>query len=103
MPYLIQFVPSFSVFFGGIFIPSRDPLPVELPPALQTKALSSPTNTKKKNDNAVKTRQGDKITEKKKWDRAVQESGYWGREQKSERKKVEQVIVQRSQQLCQLY
>jgi hypothetical protein len=45
LPYLIHFVSSFSFF--GICI--RD----SLPPALQTKALSSPTKTKRKEkDNA---------------------------------------------------
>jgi hypothetical protein len=52
-------VPSLFLVFSFV-----TPSLVELPPALQTKALSSPTKTKKKRDNAVKIRQGDKITEK---------------------------------------
>ena len=70
---------------------------VELPPALQTKA-------KKKDDNAVKTRQGDKITEKKSEMEQYKNLDIGGgSESQRERKKVEQVIVQRSQQLRQLY
>jgi len=88
MSYLIQIVPFF-----GIFI--RDSLPCRI-------TFCTADESEKRNDNAVKTRQGDKINEKKKkQDRAVQESGYWW-EGGSERKKVEQVIVQRSQ-LRQLY
>jgi hypothetical protein len=62
MPYLIQFVPSFSFF--GIFI--RDSLPCRITACTADEsAVLANENEKKKNDNAVKIRQGDKITEKK--------------------------------------
>jgi hypothetical protein len=67
---------------------------IELPPALQTKS------EKKKSDNAVKTRQGDKKSEIEQY-KNLDIGG--GSESQRERKKVEQVIVQRSQQLRQLY
>jgi hypothetical protein len=61
MPYLIQFVPSFSFF--GIFIRDSPPLSNYL---LHCRRNRYPRQRKqKKNDNAVKARQGDKIAEKK--------------------------------------
>ena len=62
-PHLVR-APLFLIY---LFV---TPLPRRLPPALQTKALSSPTKTekKKRNDNAVKTwkhANGDKIAKKK--------------------------------------
>jgi len=52
MSYLIQIVPFF-----GIFI--RDSLPCRI-------TFCTADESEKRNDNAVKTRQGDKINEKKK-------------------------------------
>lgn len=70
------------------------PTLIELPPALQTKS-------EKKRDNAVKKRQGDKKKSEIEQYKNLDIGG--GSESQRERKKVEQVIVQRSQQLRQLY
>jgi hypothetical protein len=61
MPYLIQFVPSFSFF--GIFI--RDSLPCRIISCTADEIAVLANENEKKDDNAVKARQADKIAEKK--------------------------------------
>ena len=63
MPYLIQFVPLLFFFLVFSFV---TPLPLSnYRLHRRRKRCPRQRKRKKKNDNAVKIRQGDKITEKK--------------------------------------